>query len=286
MPDEYYNSIYTGEEIDRRLCLAGEVANAVFFDTNATGLWASGAISSSSGSNSSSTTRIRTTGYISSGVKTISIAAGYKYMVFGYNAGTYMGTWNGSSFVKSGNWRTTDLDLTTLPAYDLRLVMATSPTDSTISTVAASNIALLAATDTTLTASGVAADAEAVGNEIYYKSGENYANTRVTGTATDFPGVVTDNNGVTRIGFTVTTAKKIPQGMTATVTRCNNVRIYGPNGLSLAGSSDFLNSNYTITTSIRAYNLVKVVVDREGGFPNLSEGQCIVVDATIVLRFS
>lgn len=166
MPDEYYNSIYTGEEIDRRLGLAGEVADAVFFNANSTSLWESGAISSSSGANSSSTTRIRTTGYIGAGAKRISIAAGYKYMVFGYNAGTYMGTWNGSSFVKSGNWRTTDLDLTTLPAYDLRLVMATSPTDSAITTSAASNVTLLSSTDTALTTPGVAADAKTTGDAV------------------------------------------------------------------------------------------------------------------------
>lgn len=154
MPDEYYNSIYTGEEIDRRLGLAGDVADAVYFDANDVSLWAAGAIASSTGANSSSTTRIRTTGYIGAGVKKISVAAGYKYMVFGYSSGTYMGTWNGSSFVKSGNWRTADLDLSLLPAYDLRLVMATSPTDSSISTDAASNITLTAA----LTDSGRAAD--------------------------------------------------------------------------------------------------------------------------------
>lgn len=164
--DEYYNSIYEGEEIDRRLGLAGEVADAVFFNANSTSLWESGAISSSSGANSSSTTRIRTTGYIGAGAKRISIAAGYKYMIFGYNAGTYMGTWNGSSFVKSGNWRTTDLDLTTLPAYDLRLVMATSPTDSAITTSAASNVTLLSSTDTALTTPGVAADAKTTGDAV------------------------------------------------------------------------------------------------------------------------
>ena len=165
MPDEYYNSIYTGEEIDRRLGLAGEVADAFFFNANSTSLWESGAISSSSGANSSSTTRIRTTGYIGAGAKRISIAAGYKYMVFGYNAGTYMGTWNGTSFVKSGNWRTTETDLTALPAYDFRLVMAYIG-DGTITTTAASNITLSASTDTTLSVSGAAADAKATGDAV------------------------------------------------------------------------------------------------------------------------
>lgn len=165
MPDEYYNSIYTGEEIDRRLGLAGETASAVFFDANSESQWAVGAISSSSGANSTSTTRLRTTGYIGAGVKKIAVASGYKYILFGYSSGVYMGTWNGTSFVKSGNWRTTETDLTALPDYNFRLVMAYIG-DGAITTTAASNITLSASTDTSLSVSGAAAEAKAVGDAL------------------------------------------------------------------------------------------------------------------------
>lgn len=162
MPDEYYNSIYTGEEIDRRLGLAGEVANAVIFDANVTDLWAVGAISSSNGTNSSSTTRLRTTDYLGKGVQSIAVDTGYKYMIFGYDNGTYKGTWNGTSFVKSGNWRTTETDLTALPAYDFRLVMAYSG-DGTITTDAATHLAMTSTTDSSLSLGGRAPDSAVVG---------------------------------------------------------------------------------------------------------------------------
>lgn len=165
MPDEFYNSIYEGEEIDRRLGLAGEAADAVFFNANSTSLWESGAISSSSGANSSSTTRIRTTGYIGAGVKKISVAAGYKYMVFGYNAGTYMGTWNGSTFVQSDNWLLHETDMAALPDYDYRIVLA-YVNNGNITTTSAQNLSIIARTDTTLTISDVAADAKATGAAI------------------------------------------------------------------------------------------------------------------------
>lgn len=142
-----------------------EISNSVFADINSTGLWAVGAISSSSGEDSTSTTRLRTTGYIGAGVKKISVADGYKYMLFGYSSGTYMGTWNGTSFVTSGNWRTAEIDLTALPAYDFRLVMADNNT-ATLTTADALNVTLLASTDTTLTTSGIAADAKTTGDAV------------------------------------------------------------------------------------------------------------------------
>lgn len=164
MPDEYYNSIYTGEEIDRRLGLAGEAADAVFFNANAVSLWAVGAISSSSGANSTSTTRLRTTGYIGDGVQKISVDSGFKYMIFGYDAGTYKGTWNGTSFVKSGNWRTTETDITAIPGgYAYRLVMAYNG-DGTITTDAATHLTMTSTTDSSLTLGGRAPDSAVVGD--------------------------------------------------------------------------------------------------------------------------
>ena len=195
MPDEYYNSIYTGEEIDRRLGLAGEVAEAVIFDANASSLWAVGAISSSSGANSTSTTRLRTTGYLGAGVQRISIDTGYKYILFGYDNGTYKGTWNGTSFVKSGNWRTTETDLTALPAYDFRLVMAVSG-DGTITTDAATHLTMTSTTDSSLTLGGRAPDSAVVGDMLKTSYALTTADSRMTTLAngTDLNDVTTPGN--------------------------------------------------------------------------------------------
>lgn len=155
-------------DIDDTLSIQGDaadsatVAKVIFSDTNAVSLWASGAISSSTGTNVSGSTRIRTIGYIGKGVKKVSAVSGYKYILFAYEDGTYIGTWNGTSFSKSGNWRTTETNLINLPDYDYRIVLATS-SDGTIGINSALNLSLTSVTDTTLMVDGCAADAKVTG---------------------------------------------------------------------------------------------------------------------------
>lgn len=130
---------------------------------NSVTLWAVGAINSTSGANSTSTTRLRTSAYIGKGVKQLIVESGYRYLVFAYDSsGTYVGIWNGSTFVKSVNWRTVDTDLTALPDYNYRIVLARDPDSGAMTTDLALNLVMLASTDASLTISGEAADAGAV----------------------------------------------------------------------------------------------------------------------------
>ena len=183
--------------VDASLTVTGAAADAkatgdwispLYFDSNDESLWTVGAIGSSTGANSASTTRLRTAGYIGAVCKKITVNSGYKYMIFGYSDGAYMGTWDGTSFVKSGNWRTTETDLTVLPAYDFRLVMAYSD-DGAITTSAASNVKLLFSTDTALTTPGVAADAKTTGDAVGGLRAEMFnisSNVTVLSDGTDF----------------------------------------------------------------------------------------------------
>lgn len=219
MPDEYYNSIYTGEEIDRRLGLAGEAADAAIHNSNTESLWIVGAISSSTGGNSLSTTRIRTVGFLGKSTRGISVASGYKYMLFAYNGSSYVGVWNGSAFVTSGSWRTDPIDLTELPDYNYRIVLANS-TDTSITTAAASNVTLPASTDTTLTISGMAADAKVTGDELAAFR-DQYTVSRVFGTFT-------------------------ANGMTFEKTSASELKIYGTNNSSSVRSYTFLNEEHVV----------------------------------------
>ena len=163
-------------DLDDTLTISGAAANAkavgdvVFFDSNKVSLWQQGAISSSTGGHSSSTTRIRTIGYLGKGVKKISVNDGFRYILFAYDdTGTYIGTWNGTAFTKSGNWRTENLDLMSLPDYNFRITFA-HVVDAAISPADATNAHLISVTDNTLSVAGGAADAEATGviREILY----------------------------------------------------------------------------------------------------------------------
>ena len=137
----------------------------ILTSVNNVDFWISGAISSSSGEDTTSSTRIRTKGYISKGTEKISVADGYKYMIFAYSNGAYLGTWNGSTFVQSGNWLLEETDVAALPDYDYRIVLA-YVNNGNITTTSAPNLSLIARTDTTLTISDVAADAKATGDAI------------------------------------------------------------------------------------------------------------------------
>lgn len=101
-------------------------------------LWESGGISSSNGTNSSGSTRIRTKTYLGSNILSVSVASGYKYIVAVYESDVYKGMWNGSSLQKSAAWRTDKTTLADIGDYQFRLVFADS-SDSSISASAGAN---------------------------------------------------------------------------------------------------------------------------------------------------
>ena len=112
----------------------------VITNANVEGLWVSGAINSSTGANSLATSRIRTANYIGNGIKEIIVADGYKYMLFAYDQNeNYLGTWNGTSLEKSGNWRTDATIIADVPGYYYRIVLANT-NDSDITTSVSTNI--------------------------------------------------------------------------------------------------------------------------------------------------
>ena len=189
----------------------------ILTDANAETLWIIGAINSSSGGNSLSTTRIRTIGYIAKGIKEISVAIGYRYMLFAYSNGTYLGTWNGSTFVQSGNWITDATKLTELPDYDYRVVLA-DVNDGSITTSSAPNLTLLAKTDTTLSIPGMAADAKTTGDSLSQ---------------------LRDKYTVSRVYETFTA-----NAMTFERVNDSTVKMYGTNNSSGSRSYNFLNEEH------------------------------------------
>ena len=119
-------------------------------------IWSMGAISSAQGTETDSSTRIRT-GYTD--CRTVEVQSGYKYIIAAYNGETYIGMWNGSDFVKSATWLTTKSVLLTNTGYKFRLVLAKA-NDASIGTADGENLICYAYTDTTLTIPGAAADAK------------------------------------------------------------------------------------------------------------------------------
>lgn len=142
-----------------------DIESTILFDASSSLTWAVGAISSSDGADSTSTTRIRTNSYIPVSTSLISVESGYKYMLFAYNNGSYVGTWNGTNFVKSGNWRTASLYMKSLPNYDYKLVFA-DENGTAMSVDYATNIHVMAYTDESLSIAGKSADAKSTGDAI------------------------------------------------------------------------------------------------------------------------
>lgn len=132
--------------------------------------WEQGGISSSAGTNTASTTRLRTDVFPWSCVS-ISVASGYKYMIFCYEGDTYKGTWNGSIVQKSATWHTTPINLSVIGNYSFRFVMAKSD-DSNITASDGENCTFTGMVDKTLSHKGKAADAFAVSESINALSGK------------------------------------------------------------------------------------------------------------------
>ena len=122
--------------------------------------WNMGAISSTQGTETDSSTRIRT-GYTD--CRTVEVQSGYKYIIAAYNGETYIGMWNSTGFEKSATWLTTKSVLPTNTGYKFRLVLAKT-NDASIETTDGENLTCYAYTDTTLTIPGAAADAKTVGD--------------------------------------------------------------------------------------------------------------------------
>ena len=183
------------EQIEAAVALIPAGYSANQYAKADTSLWEQGSVASSDGTNSTSTTRIRTKGKIPAGVVGLIPEYGYKVAVMAYNAttGAYIGCYNGSSFVTSGaTWFTDRVDISTdMRGYKYRLVFANTG-NTTIVHADAANLLLVYETDDTLTIPSVAADAEQTG--IYARNLKRYNRMDIL----DFDSGVSDvYNGIT-----------------------------------------------------------------------------------------
>lgn len=116
--------------------------------------WAVGSLNGAGGYNITSSTRIRTVGYLPSGVERIEAASGYQFGVYAYSAddGTYQGIWTGSGFATgiTGNWRT-EVKLSDVGDYRFRLLVRAT-NDAAASTAFARQIAMWSAAGTEIKA--------------------------------------------------------------------------------------------------------------------------------------
>lgn len=107
-------------------------------------IWQAGAISASTGANSSndSTIRIRTTTYLDSGIKTITPIQGYEFNLAAYNSSnTYQGMWSGTQLGTSTVWLTNEVKLSDVGDYKFRLVVRNA-SNTNLATNAFENIML------------------------------------------------------------------------------------------------------------------------------------------------
>lgn len=107
-------------------------------------IWQRGAISASTGANSSdtSTIRIRTTAYLDSTIKYVTPLHGYTYCLAVYDdENAYQGMWNGSSIAKTTAWLSGETNLSSVGNYKYRLVLR-NPTNTNISLEEAENMML------------------------------------------------------------------------------------------------------------------------------------------------
>lgn len=107
-----------------------------------TTIWAVGALNASTGANSSSTTRVRTTNYINTSITDVNVLSGYKFAVAAYNSsGTYQGMWNGTALAKSLSWNRNTVQLSNIGSYKFK-IMAAKEDDSTMTAADYKKIAL------------------------------------------------------------------------------------------------------------------------------------------------
>lgn len=104
--------------------------------------WELGAIVSSSGANSNSSTRLRTVSYLPSGIVSITPASGYRFVLVAYDDGTYIGARNGTSYAKTATWLTNKVEASDLGQHDFRIVFARNPDSGTMTMDEKSNIVI------------------------------------------------------------------------------------------------------------------------------------------------
>lgn len=106
--------------------------------------WVAGAIGSSNGRGTASTTRLRTSSFIPDNITSIDVESGYRYTLPAYDKSTeeYIGMYNGSSFAKSASWITGSVDLSEFSSYIFKICLARNPDSGDMTTDEKSKIIL------------------------------------------------------------------------------------------------------------------------------------------------
>lgn len=133
--------------------------------------WAYGTLNVSNGrvaEDSTPTNRIHTPIFNADGIIKIVVENGYKYEIAAYSKSdeSYVGVWNGTSFVTSATWLTTDIYPANIGNYKFRVIAANSADTVLDVATAKTKIIFSEKTDTSLSIAGAAADALATGERI------------------------------------------------------------------------------------------------------------------------
>ena len=151
----------TQGKLDGEMASRMDIVKAIFNPDKAS-LFEVGSRNTMTGADATSTTRMRT-GYLDKGITVISPCVGYKFMLFAYaENGGYIGVWNGSTFViPDGIWLTTPLNVAALNKYYKYKIIAARVNNDDINLATDSqNIKLVWETDTSVSMSGIPADAK------------------------------------------------------------------------------------------------------------------------------
>lgn len=149
--ESWDSSHWSETTIDTQLAeMKGDVTdlkNSIYTHKSVT--WEQGAIASATGvlTNNSSTTRIRTKYIIPNSVYKISVDSGYKCIVAAYSdvtVASYVGMYNGTSYVKEAAWLTGDIVLSGNYYFKLVLAMAN---DASIAASSGVHVTMTAVSD-------------------------------------------------------------------------------------------------------------------------------------------
>lgn len=146
-----------------------EMLNVTYTDPS---IFVKGAINSGNGTNTDTDgakkNRFRTEGYLAKNVTEVSVLTGYKYVLLAYSGDTYIGNWDGSSWITaSAKWHKSAISLYSVGGelYNYRLVVALEDNGQTSEADFTAPV-FSSLTDQTLSQIGKAADAKATGDEI------------------------------------------------------------------------------------------------------------------------
>ena len=151
----------TQAKLNNEMSSRMDIVKAIFNPDHTT-ILSVGSRNTMTGANADSTTRMRTE-YLDKGITVIAPCSGYKFMLFAYmDNGGYVGVWNGSTFViPDGSWLTTPLNIAALNKYYKYKIIAAKTDNSTIDiSTDAQNIKFVWETDTSVSVSGLPADAK------------------------------------------------------------------------------------------------------------------------------